>query len=451
MNVLDEYFDGDPSYSFGMTTKHMQKQKVNIITLGCSKNLVDSEVLMGQLEDHYQVVHDSDEKSDVVVINTCGFINDAKEESVDTILRAVESKKVGDVNKVIVCGCLSQRYKSDLKEEITEVDGFYGVDELPNVLEALKVDYKKDLVGERTLTTPKHYAYLKISEGCDRTCSFCAIPLIRGKHKSKSKENIITEVKKLAAKGVKELILIAQDLTYYGVDIYHSRELADLVQKISEVEGIEWIRMHYAYPQGFPEDLLKVMAENPKICRYLDIPLQHISNRLLMSMNRRINSEGTINLIEKLKKQVPGVGLRTTLIVGYPGETEEEFVELLDFVKTYRFDRLGVFRYSPEEFTSAHNLPDDVPDKIKQERADRLMMLQQQISLELNKQKEGKIFKTIIDRKEGEHFIGRTEFDSPEVDNEVLIPVSGGQLNIGSFYNVEIVKADFFDLMGRIV
>jgi ribosomal protein S12 methylthiotransferase len=429
----------------------MQKQKVNIITLGCSKNLVDSEVLMGQLKDHYQVVHDSDEKSDVVVINTCGFINDAKEESVDTILRAVESKKAGDVSKVIVCGCLSQRYKKDLQEEITEVDGFYGVDELPNVLDALKVDYKKDLIGERTLTTPKHYAYLKISEGCDRTCSFCAIPLIRGKHKSKTKENIIIEVEKLAAKGVKELILIAQDLTYYGVDIYHSRELANLVQNISEVDGIEWIRMHYAYPQGFPEDLLKVMAENPKVCRYLDIPLQHINNRLLMSMNRRINSEGTIDLVEKLKNQVPGVALRTTLIVGYPGETEEDFVELLDFVKTYRFDRLGVFQYSPEEFTAAHNLPDDVPDEIKQERADRLMMLQQQISLELNKEKEGKIFKTIIDRKEGDHYIGRTEFDSPEVDNEVLIPVSEGQLDIGSFYNVEIVKADFFDLMGKIV
>jgi len=429
----------------------MQKQKLNIITLGCSKNIVDSEVLMGQLGDHYHVVHDSNERSDVVVINTCGFINDAKEESVDTILRAVESKKSGEINKVIVCGCLSQRYKSDLQEEITEVDGFYGVDELPAVLKALKVDYKKDLVGERVLTTPAHYAYLKISEGCDRTCSFCAIPLIRGKHKSKSKEDILIEAKKFAAKGVKELMLIAQDLTYYGVDIYHSRELTDLVQKISEVKGIEWIRLHYAYPQGFPDDLFKVMENNPKVCRYLDIPLQHISDRLLLSMKRRIDRQGTINLIEKLKREVPGVALRTTLIVGYPGETEEEFEELLDFVRTYRFDRLGVFQYSPEEFTAAHNLPDNIPSEVKHDRADRLMMLQQQISLELNKEKEGKIFKTIIDRREGEHYIGRTEFDSPEVDNEVLIPVSEGNLKTGEFYHVRIEKADFFDLTGKVV
>lgn len=429
----------------------MQKQKVNIITLGCSKNLVDSEVLMGQLGNHYDVVHDSNDKSDVVVINTCGFINDAKEESVDTILRAVESKKAGEISKVIVCGCLSQRYKSDLQEEITEVDGFYGVDELPDVLDALKVDYKKDLVGERVLTTPGHYAYLKISEGCDRTCSFCAIPLIRGKHKSKSKEDIITEVKKLAAKGVKELMLIAQDLTYYGVDIYHSRELADLVRQISEVDSIEWIRMHYAYPQAFPEDLLKVMAENPKVCRYLDIPLQHISDRLLLSMKRRIDREGTINLVQKLKTQVPGVALRTTLIVGYPGETEEEFQELMDFVKSSRFDRLGVFQYSPEEFTAAHNLRDDVPADIKQDRADRLMMLQQQISLSLNKEKEGKVFRTIIDRKETDHYVGRTEFDSPEVDNEVLVPVKDGKLRIGEFYDVKVIKADFFDLVGKVV
>lgn len=427
----------------------MTRQKINIITLGCSKNLVDSEVLMGQLGDHYNIIHDSDEKSDVAIINTCGFIHDAKEESVDTILRAVESKKAGDLKKVFVMGCLSQRYKKDLQEEIDHVDGFFGVNQLPEILETLHVDYKKELVGERKLTTPAHYAYLKISEGCDRTCSFCAIPLIRGKHKSKTREDIIAEVRYLASKGVKELLLIAQDLTYYGIDIYHKRELSDLVQRISEVEGIEWIRMHYVYPHAFPEELLKVMAKNPKIANYVDIPLQHISNRILRSMNRRIDSEGTISLIEKIKTEVPDVAIRTTLIVGYPGETEEEFQELMDFVKKYRFDRLGVFTYSPEEHTQAYLLEDDIPEDVKQERADRLMMLQQEISFELNKEKEGKIFKTIIDRREGDHYIGRTEFDSPEVDNEVLIPVDGNNLKIGEFYDITITKADFFDLYGQ--
>lgn len=427
----------------------MTRQKINIITLGCSKNLVDSEVLMGQLRDHYNIIHDSDEKSDVAIINTCGFIHDAKEESVDTILRAVESKKAGDLKKVFVMGCLSQRYKKDLQEEIDHVDGFFGVNQLPEILETLHVDYKKELVGERKLTTPAHYAYLKISEGCDRTCSFCAIPLIRGKHKSKTREDIIAEVRYLASKGVKELLLIAQDLTYYGIDIYHKRELSDLVQRISEVEGIEWIRMHYVYPHAFPEELLKVMAKNPKIANYVDIPLQHINNRILRSMNRRIDSEGTISLIEKIKTEVPDVAIRTTLIVGYPGETEEEFQELMDFVKKYRFDRLGVFTYSAEEHTQAYLLEDDIPEDVKQERADRLMMLQQEISFELNKEKEGKIFKTIIDRREGGHYIGRTEFDSPEVDNEVLIPVDGNNLKVGEFYDITITKADFFDLYGQ--
>jgi len=427
----------------------MTRQKINIITLGCSKNLVDSEVLMGQLRDHYNIIHDSDEKSDVAIINTCGFIHDAKEESVDTILRAVESKKAGDLKKVFVMGCLSQRYKKDLQEEIDLVDGFFGVNQLPEILETLHVDYKKELVGERKLTTPAHYAYLKISEGCDRTCSFCAIPLIRCKHKSKTREDIIAEVRYLASKGVKELLLIAQDLTYYGIDIYHKRELSDLVQRISEVEGIEWIRMHYVYPHAFPEELLKVMAKNPKIANYVDIPLQHISNRILRSMNRRIDSEGTISLIEKIKTEVPDVAIRTTLIVGYPGETEEEFQELMDFVKKYRFDRLGVFTYSAEEHTQAYLLEDDIPEDVKQERADRLMMLQQEISFELNKEKEGKIFKTIIDRREGGHYIGRTEFDSPEVDNEVLIPVDGNNLKVGEFYDITITKADFFDLYGQ--
>lgn len=428
----------------------MKKQKVNIITLGCSKNLVDSEVMMGQLSGKYDVAHDSDDQSDIVVINTCGFIQDAKEESVDTILRAVEAKKAGDIKKVVVCGCLSQRYKADLKEEITEVDGFYGVNELPQILKDLEVDYKKELIGERLVTTPKHFAYLKISEGCNRTCSFCAIPLIRGRHKSKTKEEIVAEVKSLAAKGVKELLIIAQELTYYGVDIYNKREIADLLNKISEVEGIEWIRLHYAYPSGFPEELLHVMAENPKVNNYLDIPLQHISNKLLKSMKRHITAEQTYELIDKIKSIVPGVTLRTTLIVGYPGETDEDFEELLEFVRKVRFDRLGVFQYSHEEHTGAYLLKDDVPEQVKQGRADEIMMLQQEISNELNKEKEGQVFKTIIDRLEGDHYIGRTEFDSPEVDNEVLIPLDGNNLKIGDFYNIRITKADFFDLYGEL-
>ena len=425
-----------------------QKQKINLITLGCSKNLVDSEVLMGQLGNKYQIIHDSDEKSDVVIINTCGFIHDAKEESIDTILRAVESKKSGDLKKVFVMGCLSQRYKKDLQEEIDNVDGFFGVNELPQILKSLHVDYKKELVGERKLTTPAHYAYLKISEGCDRTCSFCAIPLIRGKHKSKTKEEIIDEAHYLASKGVKELLLIAQDLTYYGIDIYRKRELADLVRQISEVEGIRWIRLHYLYPHAFPDDLLKEMVENPKVCKYVDIPLQHISDRILRSMNRRIDSKGTISLIERIKGEVPDVAIRTTMIVGYPGETEDEFQELMDFVRKYRFDRLGVFTYSAEEHTQAFLLEDDVPEEVKQDRADRLMMLQQEISFELNKEKEGKTFLTLIDRNEGDHYIGRTESDSPEVDNEVLIPVDGNDLEVGGFYDITITKADFFDLYG---
>jgi ribosomal protein S12 methylthiotransferase len=428
----------------------MKKQNVNIITLGCSKNLVDSEMMMGQLGTKYNVSHDSDDPSDIVVINTCGFIGPAKEESVDTILRAVEQKKMGEIKKVVVCGCLSQRYKADLKEEISEVDGFYGVNELPQILKDLEVDYKKELVGERLVTTPKHFAYLKISEGCNRTCSFCAIPLIRGRHKSKTKEEIVAEVKSLAAKGVKELLIIAQELTYYGVDIYNKREIADLLNKISEVDGIEWIRLHYAYPSGFPEELLHVMAENPKVNNYLDIPLQHISNKLLKSMKRHITAEQTYDLIDKIKRTVPGVALRTTLIVGYPGETDEDFEELMEFVRKVRFDRLGVFQYSHEEHTGAYLLEDDVPEQVKQDRADQIMMLQQEISSQLNSEKEGKVFKTIIDRLEGEHYIGRTEFDSPEVDNEVLIPLDGNELKPGEFYTIRVTKADFFDLYGEL-
>ena len=427
------------------------KQKINVITLGCSKNLIDSEILMRQLGDKYTVQHDSNEKTDVLVINTCGFIHDAKEESVDTILQAVEAKKNGEVKKVFVTGCLSERYKAELKNEIDAVDGFFGVNDLPDVLSALHVDLKKELLGERLITTPSHFAYLKISEGCDRNCSFCAIPLIRGKHKSKSKENIIREVEFLASKGVKELLLIAQDLTYYGIDIYGEKEITGLVTQISEVPGIEWIRLHYAYPAQFPMELLQEMKENPKVCNYLDIPLQHISDRILQSMKRGLGEQGTVHLVEKIKKEVPAAVLRTTLIVGYPGETEEEFEQLVDFVKKYQFDRLGVFKYAHEEGTAAFALEDDVSEETKQSRQDRLMMLQQQISFDLNKQKEGLLLKTIIDRKEGGYYIGRTEFDSPEVDNEVLITASGSPLTIGEFYMVQVKKADFFDLYGEVV
>lgn len=418
--------------------------------MGCSKNLVDSEVLMRQLGDSYVVQHESNEEADIVVINTCGFIHDAKEESVDTILQAVEAKKRGELKKVFVTGCLSERYKKDLEKEITQVDGFFGVVDLPDVLKALNVDYKKELVGEREITTPGHYAYLKISEGCDRNCSFCAIPLIRGKHKSKTKEDIINEVKFLAAKGVKELLLIAQDLTYYGIDIYGERELPDLVSKITEVRGIEWVRLHYAYPAQFPNGLLSVMKNDPKVCNYLDIPLQHISDRILQSMKRGLGEKGTRQLVNRIKSELPDVVLRTTLIVGYPGETEDEFQQLYDFVKENQFDRLGVFKYAHEEGTPAFELEDDISEEIKQDRLDRLMMLQQQISLDLNKRQEGKLLRTIIDRKEGAYYIGRSEFDSPEVDNEVLIPAEESPLEIGQFYTVKVMKADFFDLYASV-
>ncbi len=426
-------------------------KKINVITLGCSKNLIDSEVLMRQLQNDYTITHDSDEASEIVVINTCGFINDAKEESIDTILSAVEAKKAGDIKKIYVTGCLSERYKKDLVSEISSVDGFFGVNELPGVLNALDVDYKNELLGERLLTTPKHYAYLKISEGCDRTCSFCAIPLIRGKHKSKSIEEVVKETEFLASQGVKEIMLIAQDLTYYGIDIYQKRNIAELVQNISEVDGIEWIRLHYAYPAGFPEDLLDLIKNNPKVCNYIDIPLQHINDSVLKSMKRALGNDGTIKLVNKFKEKIPNAAIRTTLIVGYPGETDDDFDQLMDFVRTYKFDRLGVFQYSPEEGTSAYELIDDVSDEVKQDRTDRLMLLQQEISFELNKAKEGQIFKTIIDNKEGDYYIGRTEFDSPEVDNEVLISVKNHDLVIGEFYNVQITKAEFYDLYGMVV
>jgi ribosomal protein S12 methylthiotransferase len=429
----------------------MKKQTVNVVTLGCSKNLVDSEALMRQLDHRYQVVHDSDQPSDIVVINTCGFIQDAKEESVDMILSAIETKKAGNLKKIVVTGCLSQRYKKELKEEMGEVDAFFGVNDLPEILKTLEVDFKKELIGERLLTTPSHYAYLKVSEGCDRKCAFCAIPLIRGKHISKPFEEILTEAENLAAKGVKEILLIAQDLTYYGLDLYGKRRIAELTERISEIPGIEWIRLHYAYPAGFPTDLITLLEENPKVCSYLDIPLQHISSRILKSMKRGLDGTGTLELVRNLRKQIPALALRSTFIVGYPGEAEEEFQELLDFVKETRFDRLGVFQYSPEEDTSAFGLKDDVPAKVKQDRENRLMELQQEISLELNQEKEGRIFKVLIDKKEGEFYVGRTEFDSPEVDNEVLIRAGDQELNPGNFYKVKVTNSDYYDLYGSLI
>ena len=424
-------------------------KKINVITLGCSKNLVDSEVLMRQLDNRYEILSDSDKDAEIVVINTCGFIGDAKEESIDMILSAVEAKKAGKIEKVLVTGCLSERYKKELSGEIDHVDGFYGVNDLPQILKDLDVDYKKELIGERHLTTPSHFAYLKVSEGCDRSCAFCAIPLIRGKHVSEPEEKLLKEAAFLAQQGVKEVLLIAQDLTYYGIDLYGRRTIAGLVEKLTAIKGIEWIRLHYAYPAGFPEELLQLMNDNSKVCKYLDIPLQHINDRILKSMKRGLGSEGTRKLVKTMKEKVSGVALRTTLIVGYPGETEEEFEELLAFVKESEFDRLGVFQYSAEEDTSAYSLEDDVPEKVKQERFERLMELQQDISLRLNKKREGKVFKTIIDREEGGYFVGRTEFDSPEVDNEVLIS-SDKPLEIGKFYDVRIERADFFDLYGRV-
>ena len=422
-----------------------------MVTLGCSKNLVDSEVLMKQLEGNYDLVHDSNDPADIMVINTCGFIGDAKEESVDMILSAVEAKKAGLLKKVVVTGCLSQRYAAELKEEITAVDGFFGVNDLPLILQSLSTDYKKDLVGERLLTTPSHYAYLKISEGCDRSCSFCAIPLIRGKHISRSMEDIVREAELLAEKGVKELLLIAQDLTYYGLDLYQERKIAELTERLAAIENIEWIRLHYAYPAGFPEELIQTMKDHPRVCNYLDIPLQHISSRILKSMKRGLDGQKTRDLVLKLRNALPDMALRSTFIVGYPGETEEEFQQLLDFVKEVRFDRLGVFQYSPEEDTAAFGLEDDVPADIKQERLDRLMELQQSISFDLNQEKTGRIFKVLVDRKEGDFFVGRTEYDSPEVDNEVLIDSDNTPLHIGTFYQVKITRSEAYDLYGKVV
>lgn len=420
--------------------------------MGCSKNLVDSEHLMGQLKaNDLRVVHESKEESDVVIINTCGFIADAKEESIDMILDAVEAKKAGDIEKVYVMGCLSERYKKELPEEIDGVDGFYGAADLPKIVQDLGADYKTELVGERLLTTPSHYAYLKISEGCDRKCSFCAIPLIRGKHKSVPQEELLIEAQKLADKGVKELILIAQDLIWYGIDIYKKQALSELVKELAKIEEIEWIRLHYTFPTNFPEDVLDLIRDEPKVTNYIDIPLQHISDHLLRSMKRGHTGKGTRALVKSMREKVPGVAIRTTFIVGYPGETEEDFNELLDYVREERFERLGVFTYSPEEDTSAFKLEDDVPEEIKQERKEKLMEVQESISEEINQSRIGDTYKVIIDRQEDIYYVGRTEYDSPEVDNEVLICGEQSKLEIGSFHNILITKADSFDLYGKVM
>lgn len=435
-----------------MKTKGIVKNKVNIVTLGCSKNLVDSEVLYTQLKGNgFDVAHESKkDNSQIVVINTCGFIDNAKEESVNTILRYVDAKEAGIVDKVYVTGCLSHRYKDELSVEIPTVDAWFGTNELPRLLKTLKADYKHELVGERLLTTPSHYAYLKIAEGCDRPCSFCAIPIMRGGHVSRSIEDLVKEAKSLAKRGTKELILIAQDLTYYGLDIYKKRNLSDLLAQLSDVEGIDWIRLQYAYPAGFPMDILDIMNERSNICKYLDMPLQTGSTEILKSMRRGITREKTESLIETIREKVPGITLRTTLIVGHPGESEALFDETYDFVEKMRFDRLGAFQYSHEDNTHSYTMPDDIPAEVKQERADAIMELQQGISYELNQEKIGKTYKVLFDRKEGGHFIGRTEADSPEVDNEVLVPASQ-YVRLGDFANVKITNAEEFDLYGEVV
>ena len=433
-----------------MRTKSVGKKKINVVTLGCSKNVYDSEVLMGQLEaSGKNVVHE--EKGDVVVINTCGFIDNAKEESINTILEYVDLKNQGIVEKVFVTGCLSERYKPDLEREIPDVDQYFGTRDLPILLKHLGADYKHELVGERLTTTPKHYAYLKISEGCDRPCSFCAIPLMRGGHISTPVEKLVTEAQKLAKKGVKELILIAQDLTFYGLDIYKKRALGDLLQELIKVEGIEWIRLHYAFPSGFPEDVLDIIKAEPKICNYIDIPLQHINTDLLKAMKRGTSFEKTNALLDKFREKVPDMAIRTTLIVGFPGETDDIFEELKQWVREQRFDRLGCFTYSHEENTTAFVLEDNIPDEIKQKRVEEIMEIQQQISWEKNQEKVGKVFKCIFDRKEGDYFVGRTEYDSPDVDNTVLVPAKDVYISIGDFANVRITSAEDYDLIGELV
>ena len=429
-----------------MRTKSLKKNTINVITLGCSKNIYDSEVLMGQLRaSGKEVVHEKE--GNIVVVNTCGFIDNAKEESVNTILEQIQKKEAGDVDKIYVTGCLSERYKPDLEKEIPQVDQYFGTTDLPQLLKVLEADYQHELVGERILTSPKHYAYMKIAEGCDRPCSFCAIPLMRGKHKSTPIEDLVKQAEHLAKEGVKELILIAQDLTYYGLDLYRKRRLADLLIALVKVEGIEWIRLHYAFPTGFPEDVLEVIRVEDKICNYLDIPLQHIADPILKSMRRGTTEAKTTALLQKFREEVPGIVLRTSLIVGYPGETEEDFETLKRWVKAMRFERLGCFTYSHEENTHAHQLEDDVPEEVKQQRSNAIMEIQSQISWEHNQSCVGKTFRCLIDRKEGNHYIGRTFMDSPDVDNEVLIDATKHYLKQGEFIQVLVTEASDYDLI----
>ncbi|MDP4616147.1 MAG: 30S ribosomal protein S12 methylthiotransferase RimO [Schleiferiaceae bacterium] len=437
-----------------MRTRSSKKNSINVVTLGCSKNIYDSEVLMGQLKANgKEVTHEApeEEEGNIVVINTCGFIDNAKQESIDTILHYADKKQRGEVDQVYVTGCLSERYKPDLESEIPDVDAYFGTRDMPLLLKTLGADYKHELVGERMTTTPKHFAYLKIAEGCDRPCSFCAIPLMRGGHRSTPIEDLVTEAQKLAAKGVKELILIAQDLTYYGLDLYKERRLGALLKELVKVEGIEWIRLHYLFPSGFPQDVLDIIREEPKVCNYIDIPLQHIADPVLKSMRRGTTKAKTDALLAMMREKVPGITIRTTLIAGYPGETEEDHQVVLDWVREQRFDRLGVFAYSHEENTHAFNLEDDVPAEVKQQRVDEIMAIQMDISRELNEQKVGNEYRVLIDRKEGAHFVGRTEFDSPDVDNEVLIPAEDIYLKIGDFCTVKVLEAHDYDLIAEVL
>jgi len=428
-----------------LRTKSRKQNKINVITMGCSKNLYDSEVLMGQLQANgKRVVHE--EEGNIVVVNTCGFIDNAKEESVNTILEQIQKKESGAIDQLFVTGCLSERYKPDLEKEMPEVDAYFGTTDLPQLLKALGADYKHELLGERITTTPKNYAYFKVSEGCDRPCSFCAIPLMRGKHRSTPIDELVERAEKLAQNGVKELLLIAQDLTYYGLDLYRERRLADLLRALVKVNGIEWIRLHYAFPTGFPLEVIEVMKQEPKICNYLDIPLQHISDPILKSMRRGTTQKKTTDLIENIRKILPEIALRTTLIVGYPGETASDFQILKEWVKAMRFERLGCFTYSHEENTHAYQLEDNVPQEVKQERANEIMKIQSEISWEQNQKKVGKILRCVIDRKQGDHFVGRTEIDSPDVDNEVLIDAKKHYLKLGDFTVVKITEATDFDL-----
>lgn len=436
-----------------MKAKGNQKTKVNIVTLGCSKNLVDSENLLTQLRGNgIEAEHESkNDNSNVVVINTCGFIDNAKQESIDTILRYIDAKENGLIDKIYVSGCLSQRYKDDMEREMPQVDAFFGSNELPAILKKFRADYKHELVGERLLTTPSHYAYVKIAEGCDRPCSFCAIPVMRGKHVSTPMEDLVKQAKGMAAKGTKELILIAQDLTYYGLDIYKKRNLSDLLRNLSDVEGIDWIRLQYAYPSGFPLDVLDVMAERSNICKYIDMPLQHGSSDMLKLMRRGIDRPKTEALIKTIRDKVPGIAFRTTMIIGHPGETEKDFDELCSFVEEQRFDRLGAFTYSHEEHTHSYSMEDTIPQEEKEERQATIMSIQEGISAELNEKKIGNTYKVLFDRKEGGYFIGRTEHDSPEVDNEVMVSAKDQYVRIGDFANVKINDAAEFDLFGEIV